>query len=214
MNAHKVGYKLVIVEILILLLPGLVVSYIIYDGGYNLDASQFFLFGMALVCILAGLTLVRQIFDGIVVIAAAMKEAVSNDVKQINTKNDVWELHEISTSFHDLARKLAQASEEVSQKTLELSNLKELTDISVKKPMMDDLMDYLLEKSMSATDARIGSVFLVDPTSRRFRIVSERGHDGIKTRILHQHRSLHRQTGLVGRKASFGSGYREGFKGQ
>ncbi len=91
-------------------------------------------------------------------------------------KKEIPELHDIPLPFGNPVLKLEPAYGELNRRILELSAIKGLTDIARKILNIDDLMDALLEKSMQATGAKIGSVFVVDPATERLRIVAARGH--------------------------------------
>ena len=62
-EARKIRDKLVIVEALIFLLPFLVLLYIFYHGKYSFELSHLAMISVMLILILAGLIIVRQIFD-------------------------------------------------------------------------------------------------------------------------------------------------------
>lgn len=179
-ESRKIRDKLVIVEALIFFLPFLVLSYIFYHGNYSFDLSYVVMFGVVILLILAGLIIVRQIFDKIASIAASMKQATSGDAAPMDVKKDVLELHDISISFNHLIRKLEESTEELSQRAFELLTIRELTDMARKSLNLDDLMDLLLAKSMAVTDAQIGSVLIAEPEFRRLRVVAVRGHEELE----------------------------------
>lgn len=173
-NSNTISYKLIILESLLFLLPFLVLSYIFYQ--IHIGFSHLLLFSFILLLVLAGLVMLRQFFDRISNVAMFLKKAESGAIATMEIKKDVSELHDISISFNNLVTKLEQTSGELSQRALELLAIKELIDIARKSLDIDDLMNILLEKSMKVTGATIGSVFMVDPSCQRFRVVAAKGH--------------------------------------
>jgi len=92
---YNIRYKLVIVEALIFVLPLFCISYIVYHGNYYLEISHLMLFSFIILLILAGLIIIRQIFERISTIATSIKKVEKGDTVTITTKEDVSELHDI-----------------------------------------------------------------------------------------------------------------------
>ena len=170
-----IRYKLIIIESLIFALPFLIVAFILYQGGYSLDLSHIILLAIVTALILTGMIIVRQIFDRISTVASVMKEAESGTLTTVDIKKDVAELHDISASFNQLIHKLEQTTGKLSKRALELMTIKELSEIARKSLHMEELLELLLDKAMTVTGAHIGSVFMVDGETQRFRIIAAKG---------------------------------------
>jgi two-component system cell cycle sensor histidine kinase/response regulator CckA len=166
-ETHSIRDKIVIIEALIFILPFLIFLYIIYQGDYHFDTPHVILFGGIAIFILAGMIILRQILDRVSIIAMSLKKAESGNAIPIDIQKDVAELHEISVSLNNLLRKLEQVTGELAQKSLELSTIKDLTEIIRGNLSIDDQMSILLEKCMAVTGAQIGSVFMVEPEARQ-----------------------------------------------
>jgi two-component system cell cycle sensor histidine kinase/response regulator CckA len=179
-EARKIRDKLVIVEALIFLLPFLVLSYIFYHGNFSFEMSQIVMFSVVLILILAGMIIIRQIFDKISLVAASMSKAASGNAVPMDITKDVLELHDISISFNHLIRKIEETSEELSQRAFELLTIRKLTDMAGKSLNTDELLDLLMEKSLAVTGAQIGSVLKSEPESNRFRVAAVRGHEELE----------------------------------
>lgn len=174
---QSIRYKLTIIESLIFALPFLIVAFILYHGNYSLDLSHIILLAIVIMLILAGMIIVRQIFDNISTVASVMKKVESGDLTSVDIKKDIAELHDISVSFNQLVQKLEKTTGELSKRALELLTIKEISEIARKSLHMDDLLELLLDKAMTVTGTRIGSIFMVDETSNRFRVIASRGSD-------------------------------------
>ena len=170
-----IRYKLIIIESLIFALPFLIVAFILYQGGYSLDLSHIILLAIVTALILTGMIIVRQIFDRISTVASVMKEAESGTLTTVDIKKDVAELHDISSSFNQLIYKLEQTTGKLSKRALELLTIKELSEIARKSLHMEELLELVLDKAMTVTGAHIGSVFMVDGETQRFRIIASKG---------------------------------------
>jgi PAS domain-containing protein len=170
-----IRYKLIVIEALIFALPFLIVAFIFYQGGYSLKYSHIILLAIVTTLILTGMIIVRQIFDKISSVASIMKEAESGTLTTVDIKKDVAELHDISASFNQLIQKLETTTGKLSKRALELLTIKELSEIARKSLHMEELLELLLEKAMIVTGAHIGSVFMVDETAKRFRIIALKG---------------------------------------
>ena len=167
LEAHGMRDKIVIIEALIFGLPLLTFMYIIYRGNYHFDSLQLIMFMGIAILVLTGMIILRQILDRVSIIAMSLKKAESGSAVQIDIQKDVIELNEISVSLNDLLQKLEQVTGELTQKSFELSTIKDLTEIIKGNLSIDDQMSVLLEKCMAVTGAQIGSVFMVEPETRQ-----------------------------------------------
>lgn len=95
-------YKLLLIESLIVILPMLIISYILYVNNVLLSFYHFLIFALILLIILSGLVLLRQIFDRILLISNFIKKAVNNNEYLTDIHKETAELHEITNSFNDL----------------------------------------------------------------------------------------------------------------
>jgi two-component system, cell cycle sensor histidine kinase and response regulator CckA len=159
--------KIVLIEALIFALPFLIFLYIIHQGNHHFDLSQIVMFVGIAIFILAGMIILRQILGRVSIIATSLKKAEAGYAGPIDIQKDVVELNEISNSLNNLLQKLEQVTGELAQKSLELSTIKEVTEIIKVDLSIDDQMVILLEKCMAVTGAQIGSVLMVEPETRQ-----------------------------------------------
>lgn len=100
-----------------------------------------------------------------------------------------------SFSSESLSTRLEQTSEELSQRTFELSMIQELMELAKDAHDTDDLLNLLMDKAMDVIGAQIGSVFVLETAVRqrallasgtspineatlyRFRVAAAKGHD-------------------------------------
>ena len=80
-------YKLFIIESLVFVLPIFILYYIFYRNNFYLESSQMVIFALTLALILAGLIILRQIFDRFTTIASSIKLAKGGDTHLIGKNN-------------------------------------------------------------------------------------------------------------------------------
>ena len=126
MEGKGLRNKLTIIASLLFLLPSFVILYILYEENISLrsDNSYLVLIGLTLVLALAGLIILRKVFNEFILLSGYMKKAEAGEMYMMEVQKSTAELHDISVSFNNLMRKL-----EVTTKRLEdqASELKEET---------------------------------------------------------------------------------------
>jgi len=171
-------YKLLLIESLIVILPMLIISYILYVNNVLLSFYHFLIFALILLIILSGLVLLRQIFDRILLISNFIKKAVNNNEYLTDIHKETAELHEITNSFNDLMKGYEDTNAELKRRVFELFAVKEIIEIASKSINIDDLLNMLMEKVMVVTRSQIGSVFVVEHEKGCFRLIAQKGLDG------------------------------------
>jgi PAS domain S-box-containing protein len=78
------------------------------------------------------------------------------------------------------AESLKEAAEQESRKSIEVNAMKDIADMAVQNKGFEELLNVFLDKALTVTNAEIGSSFIVDPASRRLRLVGSRGIEGME----------------------------------
>jgi PAS domain-containing protein len=166
-------YRFNVIGVLTILLPALVVLYIIYDTKISLDPSHLVILAMALLLMLAGLTILRYVFDSVLAVLDMLrKSSAGDDAVPLAIKQDVSDMKEISASFSRLMDRLERTTADLDRRVFELNAIKELTDIARKTLHVEELLKSVLEKAMAVVQAKVGSVLTVDADSKRLRLVA------------------------------------------
>ncbi|MFH1079277.1 MAG: ATP-binding protein, partial [Pseudomonadota bacterium] len=174
-------YQFLIISSLMLVLPILILSYLFYETGAVFSITHLVVLTGILLLILAGLMALRYIFDKIFDVAASLKEAgESGATISVDLKKDVTELDEILTSFNGVLQKFERATEQVTQKTLELNAVKDIGQIALRSPDVNELLLAFLDRALAMTKSQIGSLFMVDPALGCLRLIGARGMDHLK----------------------------------
>jgi signal transduction histidine kinase len=168
-------YKLLIIAALVFVLPFFVIYYIFYINNFPLKSSQFIIVALTLVLVLAGLIILRQIFDKFFIVAALMKKAEGGEGFLVDIHPDTTELQEITVSFNNIMKKFEETTTELRCRVFELFTIRELTEAASKSLDIDNLLNILLEKAMVVSKAQIGSVLMLEFEKGHFRVVASRG---------------------------------------
>jgi len=185
-------HNLFIIESLVFVLPVCVLYYIFYRNNFNLESSQMVIFAFTLALILAGLIILRQIFDRFSTLAISIKLAKDGDMHFIDMQKDTAGLHEITVSFNNLIEKFEDTNKELQHRVFELFAIKELAEIVSKTLDIDDILNTLMEEAMDVSQAQVGSVYIVESDKKRFRVIASRGlKSGLKKNsYIHINKSL------------------------
>ncbi len=175
MREKGLRYYLLVVEFLVVVIPFLILFYISYRENFFINSTQLMLVALTLILILAGLIILRQIFDRFTLLATSLKKAESGERALVGLHKDTAELNEITDSFNKLMGRLEETTGELQRGLFELLTLKELTEAASRSLDVESLLSLLLEKTMSVSRAQIGSVFVVESDANRFRVIAAKG---------------------------------------
>jgi len=87
-------------------------------------------------------------------------------------------ISEAIANIAPLIRHLEQAVRNMEKEAAESLTIKEILNILGRHIDVEGLLDVFLEKAMRATKAKIGSIFIKDPTTGQFRIAVAKGLEG------------------------------------
>ncbi len=172
---NRLRYNLVVIEALVFILPFFVTLYIFFRNNIFLELSQILIFALVLVLVLAGLIILRKIFDKFIALATIMKEAAEGVVSEPDLKADTLELLEIKESFNNLMNQFKGTTEELRLRVFELLAIKELIEGARKFMDMDDLLRLLLEKAMTVSGSLIGSLVMLQSENKLFSVLQSKG---------------------------------------
>ena len=168
-----------IVAMLVLLVPFGVFLYLLYEKGdlSSLwhESNSILLVGLGFIVVLAVLAILQGIFNKLTDLASMMSRATGGDLSVHEFSEETQELHEISRAFRKLLGRYDDTSKELAQLTQLFMAMKELGEAASRKLDVASLFNMLLDRAMQATRAQIGSIFLIDPDRKTFRILGARG---------------------------------------
>ena len=167
----KLYYKLNVIFILLLLFP---CSGFIYLGyKYNLLQNEYIkiFIAIGLFYILIGFTLLRKLFDSIIVFSKTISEKINKEIVSGAVDENQNELQQIVQSFNTIEHQFRLSSEQLARKASEVSILKELADICYVTLDPWEILYVTLERALLLTRADIGSILILDKEEPRSFIV-------------------------------------------
>lgn len=117
--------KLTVISALMSVLPFLVFSYVLYREGLFFVFENYYAVSLVflLMLSLAGLIILRQIFDKFIMIALYMKQAEAGEMVMMDVEKETAELHEMTLAFNGIMKKLEETSERLEMQTLKLKQV-------------------------------------------------------------------------------------------
>ena len=129
METKGLYYKLSIVFAFFFLSP--LLGFIYFAVKYNLLYDEFtplVAVGL-LVSAFFGYTIIRKIFDEILVTSQNMKETIAKEIKTSGPQDATSELQGIAQSFHAIEKELLRSFRNLDRRISQISTLKELSDL-------------------------------------------------------------------------------------
>jgi len=136
---------------------------------------------LAVLIALLGFVLFRQLVDRVANLSrvlespghtAAAKPAQTNVVSGLG---EVTEIGDIAQAFSRMLTELRGSTERLEDLVFKLGALNEVVEMAAKIPKIEDLLSHVLERTMRAVSARIGSIMLLDRERKVLRVAVGRG---------------------------------------
>jgi class 3 adenylate cyclase/GAF domain-containing protein len=159
-------YRLLIIFSLFFLSPLPIVFY--FAVKYNLFSDEFIPFFVVgfLFASLFGYMLMRKVFDQIKGISKDIADKLASDVSGVGRLETANELQDIVQSFQVVEKELLKRFEQIDRKTVQISTLKELSELCYVTFDTDDLLHITLERALKLANADVGSVLILDGPQR------------------------------------------------
>ncbi|MBM4312920.1 MAG: GAF domain-containing protein [Deltaproteobacteria bacterium] len=159
-------HKLSIVFAFFFLIP--LLGFVYFAVKYNLlqDSATPTFALIFLISSLFGYTIIRRIFDQILIASKSMKETVAKDIKMAGPLDAASELQGITQSFRAIEKELLSSFRSLDKRVSQISTLKELADLCYVTFDTEDLFYITLERALKLVGADIGSVLILDQPKR------------------------------------------------
>jgi signal transduction histidine kinase/CheY-like chemotaxis protein len=198
-----------VIFVLVALLPLLLfVAFLSVSNLISRTEAQFAAF-MALIIACLGFVVFRRLVDQIARLAVSVKLPIDTDREVLDADaaavrvpvlGQVAEIGQLAGAFHQMLEDLRTSTQRLEDLVFKLGTLNELVEMSTHIPKIQDLLASVLQSTMRAVHANIGSIMLVDQQRQTLRIAASRGlsdqvHDEAEVRL---------GEGVAGKVAQFG----------
>lgn len=185
-----------VIFVLVALLPLLLfVAFLSVSNLLSKTEAQFAAF-MALIIACLGFVVFRRMVDQIARLAANVKLPIAADQEipdadeaaHVPVLGQVVEIGQLAGAFHQMLEDLRASTQRLEDLVFKLGTLNELVEMSTHIPKIQDLLASVLQSTMRAVHANIGSIMLVDEQRQTLRIAASRGlsdqvHDQTEVRL-------------------------------
>jgi signal transduction histidine kinase len=167
---------------------------------------------LALVIALLGFVVFRQMVDRISdrivdlgrVVEGRALEVVPQPAEQaavVPGLGRIAEIGDIANAFSGMLRELRASTERLEDLVFKLGTLNDMVEMAARIPKIEDLLAHVLERTMRAVSARIGSIMLLDRERQVLRVAVGRGLDDDQSR---PHVEVKVGEGIAGRVVQMG----------
>jgi signal transduction histidine kinase/CheY-like chemotaxis protein len=186
-----------VIFVMVALLPLLLfVAFLSVSDLITRTEAQFAAF-MALVIACLGFVVFRRLVDQIARLAINVKGPMSAgqevpDAPEATSRvpglGQVAEIGQLAGAFHQMLEDLRASTQRLEDLVFKLGTLNELVEMSTRIPKIQDLLASVLQSTMRAVHANIGSIMLLDQQRKTLRIAASRGlpdevHDQAEVRL-------------------------------
>src|SRR6266436_9214411 len=197
-----------VIFVLVALLPLLLfVAFLSVSELITRTEAQFAAF-MALVIACLGFVVFRRLVDQIARLAVNVSQPLTADQfseaqqapKPVPGLGQVAEIGQLAGAFHQMLEDLRASTQRLEDLVFKLGTLNELVEMSTRIPKIQDLLASVLQSTMRAVHANIGSIMLLDQQRKTLRIAASRGLPG----EVHDQAEVRLGEGVAGKVAELG----------
>jgi signal transduction histidine kinase/CheY-like chemotaxis protein len=172
-----------VIFVLVALLPLLLfVAFLSVSELITRTEAQFAAF-MALVIACLGFVVFRRLVDQIARLAISVRQPLEPDqmpsaaatATRVPGLGHVAEIGQLAGAFHQMLEDLRSSTQRLEDLVFKLGTLNELVEMSTHVSRIQDLLASVLQSSMRAVHANIGSIMLLDQERKTLRIAASRG---------------------------------------
>jgi signal transduction histidine kinase len=171
---------------LVSLLPLLLFAFFTWHSGRLGDTMAQVGLLLAVIIALLGFLIFRQLVDRISdqvvnlgrLVQGQAPETVSTSPEQaaiVPGLGRVTEIGEIAQAFSGMLRELRTSTERLEDLVFKLGTLNDMVEMAARIPKIEDLLAHVLDRTMRAVSATIGSIMLLDRERQVLRVAVGRG---------------------------------------
>src|SRR6266446_47302 len=197
-----------VIFVLVAVLPlMLFVAFLSVSDLITKTEAQFAAF-MAVIIACLGFVVFRRLVDQIARLAREVNLPILPDEPlpdatqpgRVPALGQVAEIGQLAGAFHQMLEDLRASTQRLEDLVFKLGTLNELVETSTRIPKIQDLLASVLQSTMRAVHANIGSIMLLDQQRKTLRIVASRGLPG----EVHDQAEVRLGEGVAGKVAELG----------
>jgi signal transduction histidine kinase len=173
-----------VVFLLAAILPILLLVYLLAEGNLlQHTKAQVGLF-LAVVVSVLGFVVFRRMVDQVARIAqslaAPFEAKAAPAVMEVKTGSvpglgQVAEIGQVADAFHTMIQDLRGATQRLEDLVFKLGTLNEMVELAARIPKIQDLLGLVLQTTMRAVRATVGSIMILDRDRRLLKLAASRG---------------------------------------
>jgi signal transduction histidine kinase/ActR/RegA family two-component response regulator len=178
-EARSLEHRAIIIVALGSITPLLILSYAFYRTGLLERAEVPLLIAACLgICYLA-YVMMRHLMQRVARIAEELSRIRGGEEVAFEAAGEFREfgqMKEIAGSFNKLLVEFKNNTRCLEDLIYKLSSLSELTELASRIPEAEHMLQVVLQRTMAAVDATMGSVMLLEPGGRELKVAAAQGH--------------------------------------
>jgi nitrate/nitrite-specific signal transduction histidine kinase len=173
-------YKFVILFALSFLLPMLLFLFVVDQYALIQEPKVQLMLGMATVVAILGFLFFLRVVNQLGVLARDFVRVEQGELEGLGIREGAAELSEmahIADVFNRTLRELKELTKELDNLVTKLSTLSELTELVSRIPDIKEGLEIILQRTMAAVSAKMGSIMILDDETQMLRIAAAEGLD-------------------------------------
>ena len=177
---QTIRYKFTLLFALSSLLPLLLFLFVLDQYGLIQEPKVLLMLGMALLVAILGFFLFLRVVKQLGALARDFVRVEQGELEDLGIRGGAAELSEmahIADAFNKTLTELQEHSMELENLFSKVSTLSELTELVSRIPDIKEVLQIILQRTMAAVNAKIGSVMILDEETRVLRTAAVEGLD-------------------------------------
>jgi signal transduction histidine kinase/ActR/RegA family two-component response regulator len=173
-------YKFVLLFALSSLLPVLLFLFLLNQYGLVEEPRVVLMLGMATLVAILGFFFFLRVVKQLAGLAQDFVRVEHGELEGLEIREGAAELSEmarIADAFNRTLKELKEHTRELENLVSKLSTLSELTELVSRIPDIKEVLQIILQRTMVAVNAKIGSIMILDDKTQALRIAAAEGLD-------------------------------------
>ena len=179
-DKQTLRYKFILLFALSSLLPVLLFFFLLNQYGLIQEPKVVLILGMAMFVAILGFLFFLRVVKQLGALAQDFVRVEQGELEGLGIREGAAELSEmarIADAFNSTLTQLKEHTRELENLVSKLSTLSELTELVSRIPDINEVLQIVLQRTMAAVNAKIGSIMILDDETQVLRIAAAVGLD-------------------------------------